>query len=158
MKGKRTIVSEAWDGTRKVRFQTGYEHDGLDFDTIIKIKFPAEGPESRAVKRDRLTKALRYWARGQLREWQADWEIYKPMMAEIERMMKSGEPVSKVQQTVMKTITERSYKLGTSKYQTIKGRPPGGRISIEEIEDQFTKESERSRWLLGWPSKERTVE
>lgn len=164
MKGKRMLGGkhmrrdQPGEDVRRARYQAGYEHDGFDLDTIVKIKFPAEGPESRAVKRDRLTKALRYWARGQLREWQADWEIYKPMMADIERMMKSGEPVSKVEQMVTTRVLGRSFKMGTSGYQSFDGRKPGMADSMEEIYDRDAKDRERSRWLLDWLSKEKTGE
>ena len=101
-------------GQRKIggRYQTGHEHDGWDLATVIKAKFPATGAESRAVKRDRLTKALKYWARGQLRYWKADWEIYKPMMLEIEQMMKAGAGVKQVEQAAFKRVAERSYSFG----------------------------------------------
>jgi hypothetical protein len=137
--GKHMRRDQSTDYIRPARFQAGYEHDGYDLDTIIKIKFPAEGPESRAVKRDRLTKALRYWGRGQLRHWRADWEIYKPMMAEIERMMKSGEPVSKVKQMVEARVLSRTFKMGTSENQNMDVRQPGMSDSIDEIDDRSAK-------------------
>lgn len=147
--GKYTRYAQPDDQPRRARFQTGYQLDGYDLDTVIKIKFPAEGPESRAVKRDRLTKALRFWGRGQLRHWRADWEVYRPMMAEIERMMKSGEPVSKVKQMVEAWVLSRSFRMGTSENQETDGRQLGMADSIEEIEDRFAKDIAIKRRLFG---------
>lgn len=107
-------------GRRKIgrRFQTGHEHDGWEFDMVIKVKFPVTSGETRAVKRDRLIKALRYWARGQMRHWGADWEVYKPLMAEIEARMAGRVPsmllLEEVKGAILGLVTERSSRLGTS--------------------------------------------
>ena len=85
---------------------------------MITAKFAATSGETRAVKRDRLTKALKYWARGQLRYWTADWEIYKPLMAEIEARMAGKVPsvalVEEVKRTILGRVTEQSARMNTS--------------------------------------------
>ena len=107
-------------GRRKIggRFQTGHEHDGWEFDAVISAKFPVTSGETRAVKRDRLTKALKYWARGQMRYWTSDWEIYKPLMAEIETRMAGRVPsvalVEEVKGTIIGRVTEKSARMNTS--------------------------------------------
>ncbi|CAH2394519.1 hypothetical protein [Mesorhizobium ventifaucium] len=124
-----------YDGRK--RFQAGWEHDGWDFKDVVKAKFPKTGDESRAVKRERIRKALRYWARGQLRTWTADWEVYTPMVTEIDEMVKAKRPLAEIQRMVLNRVTARSFAVGTSEYQKHDGRHPGMGDSIEEIEDRF---------------------
>ncbi|MER8389064.1 hypothetical protein NKH14_26775 [Mesorhizobium sp. M1380] len=119
------------------RFQAGWEHDGWDFKDVVKAKFPKIGEESRAVRRERMRKALRYWARGQLRAWTADWEVYTPMVTEIDEMVKAKRPLAEIQRMVLERVTARSFAAGTSEYQKWDGRQPGMDDSIEEIKDHF---------------------
>lgn len=119
------------------RFQAGWEHDGWDFKDVVKAKFPKTGEESRAVKRERIRKALRYWARGQLRAWRADWEVYKPMMVEIDEMVKAKRSAGAIQIMVLERVTARSFAAGTSEYQTWDGRQPGMGDSNDAVKDHF---------------------
>ena len=121
------------------RYQAGWEHDGLSLEEVVAAKFPKTGEESRAVRRERMRKALRYWARGQLRAWSADYEVYGPMVEEIDRMVKAKRPLAEVKGMVLDRVMARSYSLGTSEYQQSGGRKPGMNDSIEEIEARFAE-------------------
>ncbi|TIT63484.1 MAG: hypothetical protein E5W90_26420 [Mesorhizobium sp.] len=138
-KGRKFLGGKTgrYEGAGPKRYQGGWEHDGLSFAEVVKVKFPKTGEESRAVRRERIRKALRYWARGQLRAWTADWEVYKPMVAEIDAMVKARRSVGAVQAMVMERVTARSFVVGTSEYQKWDGRQPGMADSIEQIEDYF---------------------
>src|SRR5690606_28407551 len=95
------------------RYQTLHELDGLDLPAFEK---PAgiRGDETRAVKRDLTTKAIKWWARGQLRYMKGDWEVYRPMIAEIEQLRLQRMPVAEIQKAVLKRISARCATLGTS--------------------------------------------
>lgn len=103
-------------GRRKMggRFQTGHDYDGQNLRFFMRTKGPQRG-DSRAVKRDLTTKAIKWWARSQLRVWKGAWEIYKPMMEEIEQMMKAGAFIEDIETAVMKRIKARSVEAGTEK-------------------------------------------
>lgn len=138
-KGRKFLGGKAgrYEGSGPKRFQAGWEHDGWDFKDVIRAKFPKTGAESRAVRHERIRKALRYWARGQLRAWRTDWEVYKPMMAEIDEMVKAKRPVAAIQIMVLERVTARSFAVGNSEYQKWDGRQPGTGDSIDEIKDHF---------------------
>jgi hypothetical protein len=135
-KGRKFLGGKAgrYEASGPRRYQGGWEHDGLPFDEIVKIKFPKTGEESRAVRRERIRKALRYWARGQFRVWRTDWEVYKPMVAEIDEMVKAKRPASAIQAMVMGRVKSRSFVAKTSEYQRYDGRQPGRGDSILEVE------------------------
>ncbi|RWO19077.1 hypothetical protein [Mesorhizobium sp.] len=138
-KGRKFLGGKAgrYEGNGPKRFQAGWEHDGWDFKDVVKAKFPKTGDESRAVRRERMRKALRYWARGQLRAWTADWEVYTPMVTQIDEMVKAKRPLAEIQRMVLNRVTARSFAAGASEYQKHDGRQPGMGDGIEEIEDRF---------------------
>lgn len=102
-------------GRRKLggRYQTGHELDGQCLAVFMREKGP-QGGETRAVKRDMTAKALKWWARGQLRYLRGDWELYRPMMEEIDLLMRQRTSLADIEKTVMDRISGRCAAYGTS--------------------------------------------